>query len=78
VLKVTSNAEVDLVFDPVSLVNNSLRCPKHKGRILVIGFAGIEGNIEKIIHESNFAEAISSDRLCNYGAKSTSYNSDFA
>ena len=36
------------VFDPVGLVDKSLKCLKHKGRILVVGFAGTEGMIEKI------------------------------
>lgn len=31
-----------------SLVDKSLKCIKHKGRILVVGFAGTKGMIEKI------------------------------
>jgi len=42
------NSGVDVVYDPVGLVNKSLKCLKQKGRILVVGFAGTEGNIEKI------------------------------
>jgi NADPH2:quinone reductase len=48
VLVLTKNVGVDLVFDSVGLVDKSLKCLKHKGRILVVGFAGREGIIEKI------------------------------
>jgi NADPH2:quinone reductase len=48
VLKLTNGSGVDVVYDPVGLVDKSLKCLKHKGRILVIGFAGTEGNIERI------------------------------
>jgi NADPH2:quinone reductase len=48
VLVLTKDVGVDLVFDPVGLVDKSLKCLKHKGRILVVGFAGTEGMIEKI------------------------------
>lgn len=44
----TKDVGVDLVFDSVGLVDKSLKCIKHKGRILVVGFAGTEGMIEKI------------------------------
>lgn len=37
---------VDIVFDPVGMVNKSLRCVAWNGRVLVIGFAA--GNIEKV------------------------------
>ena len=37
---------VDIVYDPVGMVNTSLKCTAWNGRILVIGFAA--GNIEKI------------------------------
>lgn len=37
---------VDIVFDPVGMVNTSLRCTTWNGRIIVIGFAA--GNIEKV------------------------------
>ena len=37
---------VDIVYDPVGLVNASLRCTAWNGRILVIGFAA--GDIEKV------------------------------
>lgn len=37
---------VDIVFDPVGMVNNSLKCTTWGGRTVVVGFAA--GNIEKI------------------------------
>lgn len=37
---------VDIVFDPVGMVNTSLRCIAWNGRILIIGFAA--GDIEKV------------------------------
>ncbi|KAI4216483.1 MAG: hypothetical protein LQ351_000972 [Letrouitia transgressa] len=37
---------VDIVFDPVGMVNNSLKCTAWSGRIVVVGFAA--GNIEKV------------------------------
>ena len=37
---------VDIVFDPVGMVNSSLKCTAWNGRILVIGFAA--GSIEKV------------------------------
>jgi NADPH2:quinone reductase len=48
VMELTNGDGVDVVYDPVGLVDKSLKCLKHKGRILIIGFAGIEGNLEKI------------------------------
>jgi NADPH2:quinone reductase len=48
VLVLTKDVGVDLVFDSVGLVDKSLKCLKHKGRILVARFAGTEGMIEKI------------------------------
>jgi NADPH:quinone reductase-like Zn-dependent oxidoreductase len=39
---------VDVVYDPVGLVDKSLKCLKQNGRILLIGFAGREGNMERI------------------------------
>lgn len=48
VLKLTNGVGVDVVYDSVGLVDKSLKCLKHKGRVLVIGFAGTEGSIEKI------------------------------
>lgn len=37
---------VDVVFDPVGMVNTSLRCTAWNGRIVVVGFAA--GSIEKV------------------------------
>lgn len=37
---------VDIVYDPVGMVNTSLKCTAWNGRILVIGFAA--GTIEKV------------------------------
>lgn len=48
VLALTKGEGVDVVFDPVGLVSNSLRCLKWKGRILVVGFAGREGDLESV------------------------------
>lgn len=48
VLTLTNGEGVDVVYDSVGLVDKSLKCLKHKGRVLVIGFAGTEGAIEKI------------------------------
>jgi NADPH2:quinone reductase len=48
VLSITHGNGVDVVFDPVGLVDKSLKCLKHKGRILIVGFAGIEGNLETV------------------------------
>ncbi|TRX91588.1 hypothetical protein FHL15_007593 [Xylaria flabelliformis] len=43
VLEITNGKGVDIVFDTVGLVNLSLKCLSHRGRILVVGFAGREG-----------------------------------
>lgn len=48
VKQLTRGEGVDLVFDSVGLVRNSLRCLAHRGRALVIGFAGKEGNMEAV------------------------------
>jgi len=45
VLKFTNGKGVNVVFDPVGLVTDSLKCIAWKGRIVVVGFAG--GKIEK-------------------------------
>ena len=37
---------VDIVYDPVGMVNTSLKCTAWNGRIVVVGFAA--GNIEKV------------------------------
>lgn len=48
VLKSTDGNGVNVVFDPVGEVKSSLRCTADRGRILVIGFAGTEGQIERV------------------------------
>jgi NADPH:quinone reductase-like Zn-dependent oxidoreductase len=48
VLKATGGKGVDVVFDTVGLVEKSLRCLRYGGRIVVAGFAGLEGNMEKL------------------------------
>lgn len=49
VLAATPGGEgVDLTFDPVGLVEPSIRCSRYGGRIVVVGFAGREGDLEKI------------------------------
>ncbi|KAI6134470.1 hypothetical protein EV401DRAFT_1905489 [Pisolithus croceorrhizus] len=46
VLQFTGGKGVDVVFDPVGRIADSLKCIAFKGRALVIGFAS--GNIEKL------------------------------
>lgn len=47
VRKLTPNSKgVDIVYDPVGMVNASLKCTAWNGRIVVVGFAA--GNIEKV------------------------------
>ncbi|KAG0638598.1 hypothetical protein HOY80DRAFT_1023081 [Tuber brumale] len=46
ILEITGGKGVDIVYDPVGLIEQSLKCIAWNGRILVIGFAG--GNIEKV------------------------------
>jgi len=46
VLKITSGHGVDVVYDPVGLIQDSLKCIAWKGRAVVVGFAG--GKIEQL------------------------------
>ncbi|KAF5393285.1 hypothetical protein D9757_000600 [Collybiopsis confluens] len=46
VLRITGGKGVDVVYDPVGLVQASLKCIAWKGRVIVVGFAA--GSIEKI------------------------------
>ncbi|KAI0058587.1 alcohol dehydrogenase [Artomyces pyxidatus] len=46
VLKITGGRGVDVVYDPVGRVKDSLKCIVWGGRVLVVGFAG--GEIEKL------------------------------
>jgi NADPH2:quinone reductase len=48
VLSLTGGKGVDVVFDSVGLVEKSIRCLKYAGRVVIIGFAGLEGNMEKV------------------------------
>ena len=48
VLEFTDNKGVNVVFDPVGMVDLSLKCIAHRGRILIVGFVGREGQMEKI------------------------------
>lgn len=46
--EITEGKGVNVVFDPVGLVEPSLKCMASKGRIVVVGFAGTADNFEKI------------------------------
>lgn len=46
--EITGGKGVNVVFDPVGLVEASLKCTASKGRIVVVGFAGSADNFEKI------------------------------
>ncbi|KAG0149386.1 hypothetical protein CROQUDRAFT_653686 [Cronartium quercuum f. sp. fusiforme G11] len=46
VLKITKGKGVDVVFDPVGLLNKSLKVAGWNARLVVVGFAG--GDIEKV------------------------------
>jgi NADPH2:quinone reductase len=46
VLNITGGKGVDVIYDPVGLIKDSLKCIAWKGRALVVGFAG--GQIEKV------------------------------
>ncbi|GAW08547.1 alcohol dehydrogenase [Lentinula edodes] len=46
VLKITNGVGVDIVFDPVGLVQSSFKCLAWRGRVVVVGFAA--GSIEKL------------------------------
>lgn len=46
VLALTAKKGVDVVYDPVGMVNDSLKCTAWNGRVLVIGFAA--GSIENV------------------------------
>lgn len=48
VLEATGGLGVDVTFDSVGMVEQSIRCSNYGARILVVGFAGREGNLEKI------------------------------
>lgn len=46
VSKITNGKGVDVIFDPVGMIKDCLKCIAWKGRALVIGFAG--GSIEQL------------------------------
>ncbi|KAK7053299.1 hypothetical protein VNI00_003925 [Paramarasmius palmivorus] len=46
VLKITNGKGVDIVYDPVGMIQDSFKCIAWKGRAVVVGFAA--GSIEKI------------------------------
>ncbi|TFK75418.1 alcohol dehydrogenase [Pluteus cervinus] len=46
VLKLTGGKGVDVIYDPVGLIQDSLKCIAWRGRALVVGFAA--GTIEKV------------------------------
>jgi len=46
VLKITGGHGVDVIYDPVGLIKDSLKCIAWKGRAVVVGFAG--GKIEQL------------------------------
>lgn len=48
VKKITNGKGVDVVYDPVGMIVPSMKCIAWNGRIIVVGFAGATGNIEKI------------------------------
>lgn len=71
VLDATRGKGVDVVFDPVGLVDLSLKCIAHRGRILIVGFAGREGQMEKIamnrvlLKQANLIGYVSTPELTN-------------
>ena len=46
VLKITGGKGANVVYDPVGMIQPSLKCIAWNGRALVVGFAA--GNIEKV------------------------------
>jgi len=48
VLEATKGRGVDLTFDTVGLIEKSIRCSKYGARIIIVGFTGREGDLEKI------------------------------
>ncbi|CAG8481452.1 23624_t:CDS:2 [Dentiscutata erythropus] len=58
VLQITGKRGVDVVFDPVGLVQASLKFIAWSGRILVVGFAGIGNSFEKLFAEKKLKPVI--------------------
>lgn len=48
VKKVTGGEGVNLVYDAVGMVESSLKCCAYNGRVVIVGFAGRHGDIEKV------------------------------
>lgn len=48
VIGVTGGQGVDVVYDSVGVVESSIRCLAHFGRVILIGFAGRGGKMEKV------------------------------
>ncbi|KAH9863267.1 hypothetical protein IAQ61_009544 [Plenodomus lingam] len=49
VRKLTEGEEgVDVVFDGIGAVESGIKCLKYRGRLVVVGFAGRGGNVEKV------------------------------
>lgn len=46
VMRITGGKGVDVIYDPVGRIRDSLKCIAWKGRAIVVGFAG--GEIEKL------------------------------
>jgi len=69
IMKMTGGKGVDVVFDPVGLVDLSLKCLRQKGRVLIVGFAGTEGKLERIAMNRVLlrqAQLIGYVRLCSF------------
>jgi len=48
ILNMTKGQGVDVVYDTVGLVQKSIRCLRFGGRVVVAGFAGLEGKMEEV------------------------------
>jgi NADPH:quinone reductase-like Zn-dependent oxidoreductase len=47
-VKEVTGGGVDLVYDAVGMVESSLKCCDYGGRVVIVGFAGRGGDIEKV------------------------------
>ncbi|KIW01371.1 uncharacterized protein PV09_07139 [Verruconis gallopava] len=47
-VKEATGGGVDLVYDAVGMVESSLKCCRYAGRVVIVGFAGRGGDIEKV------------------------------
>ncbi|QDS72910.1 hypothetical protein FKW77_007848 [Venturia effusa] len=48
VKKTTGGEGVDVVYDAVGMVESSLKCCAYNGKVVIVGFAGRHGDIEKV------------------------------